>query len=149
MRVLWFVLVNVHALECTPLSLVRTRHSDDLHLSVNGSSECPSGDAQIHVRVHVLESHSGVLAPEVARADHLPVVPRVSIALLIAVAGDLLVPGQWTREKMRMKVLVRRYVVQSNGGATCDGLTAFAHLIQLSFDSPVAVHVVLQFSGRH
>lgn len=148
MRVLWFVLVNIHTLQCTPLRLVWTRNSDHLHLTVDGSTECTSGDAQIHVRVHVLESHPRVLAPEVSRADHFPMVSGVSIALLIAVAGDLLVPGEGTREMMRMKILVRRYVMQSNGGTACDRLAAFAHLILLAFNRPVAVYVVLQFCRR-
>lgn len=149
MRVLWFVLMNVHSLHGTPLGLVWTRHADHLHLSVNWPSKGPAGDAQVHVRVDVLEADPRVLAPKVARADHLPVVARVALALLVAVARDLLVPGQGTREVVRVQVLVGRDVVQPDGGPTGHWLAPLAHLVHLALDRPVAVHVVFQLGGRH
>lgn len=146
-RILWFVLVDINALDSTPLSLVRTRHSDHLHLSVDWPSEGPSGDAQVHVRVHMSEADTGILAPVIARANDFPVIASVSLALLVAVAGDLLVSGQWTGKVVRVQVLIGRDVVQPDGGATGHWFAPFAERVHFALDSPMTVHIVLQFGG--
>lgn len=107
-------------------------------------SKRPSRDAQVHVRVDVTESNTRVLSPEVTRADDLPVITTVSFALLVPVARDLLVAGQWTTEVMRVQVLVGANMVQTDDGPTGHWLSSLAVLVHLALDSPVAVHVILQ-----
>lgn len=166
MRVLWFILMYVHALHSTPLCLVRTIHSDHLHLAVDGPAEGAPRDAQVHIGVLVPEPDSRVLLPVVARTDHLPVVPAVSLSLFVAVTRDLLVARQRRREVVRVQVLVRRDVMQSDQRSTGHRLSSLAEGFCLALqgeefwvnsnpkrgavsylDSPVAVDVVLQLRG--
>lgn len=147
--VLGLVLVNVHALHCTPFRLMWTCHSYHFHLPVDGPAERASRDAQVHVRVGMLEPDPRVLPPEVARADHLPVITTVALALLVAVATDLLVAREWTREVVRVQVLVGGYVVQADDGAACHRLTSLTVLVHLALDGPMAIDIVFQLGCGH
>lgn len=71
----------------------------------------------------MLEPHWGVPSPVVIVADHSPVVSAVTLTILISIARHFLVARQRGGEVVRMKVLLCRYVIEADVGATFDWLS--------------------------
>lgn len=147
-RIFSLVLVNVDPFHSNPLGLVLTSNADHLHLPVNGPPKRTPRDTEVHARVYVPEANAWVLPPAFSGADDFPVITTVSFALFVAVARDLLISGQRTREMMRVQVLVCGDVVQPNNGSTSNWLAPITEFARLALNRPMTIDIVLQFSGR-